>query len=69
MLQDVLAKLRDVRGPDSRGWYTARCPFHNDRGRPNLGVTKHGYNCLRCGAKGSLAKLARHLGVKERRSR
>jgi len=65
LLARVLDALERVKGPDSRGWYTARCIFHPDGKHPNLGVTAEGYKCLSCDAHGSLQSLADGLGVME----
>ena len=67
-LQSILARLNVDSGPDSKGNYTAWCPFHADgQGkpphRPNLHVSERGFNCFACNEKGSLKKLGRHLGV------
>lgn len=39
--------------------YVCRCPWHNDKGKPNLYVnaTKGVYLCMSCGAKGHLRSL------------
>lgn len=31
-LSDIMTKLESFRGPDSHGWYTARCPVCADKG-------------------------------------
>lgn len=64
----IQAKLDIVKGPDSNGNYIAWCPFHPDgKGKPphnpNFSISEKGYICFACGAKGSLWKLAQHLGV------
>jgi DNA primase len=44
-----------------------RCPFHDDRGRPNLHLypaadpARDGYWCFRCGARGDAIDLVAHL--------
>lgn len=63
MLASVKARLRAVKGPDSSGWHTAFCPFHDDQHRPNLRFTDKGFKCLACAEKGSIHKLAEKLGV------
>ncbi|MBE9515078.1 MAG: hypothetical protein IMY79_02950 [Chloroflexi bacterium] len=64
MLQAILSKLEKVAGPDAQGWYTALCPYHDDRDHPNLRIDpKGGFFCNACGEKGTLAKLAQKLGV------
>ncbi len=62
-LARILDALDRVKGPDSRGWYTAACIFHPDGKRPNLGVTSEGFKCLSCDAHGSLRQLAEALGL------
>jgi putative DNA primase/helicase len=64
-LSRVVAALERVRGPDSNGWYTALCPFHNDQQRPNLRFNERGYRCMACDAKGSLRNLVQGLGLAE----
>ena len=65
LLQQILSRLGNVKGPNPQGWYTTYCVFHQDGRNPNLGFTSTGYNCLsaQCGAKGSLRDLACHLGI------
>ena len=64
LFEAVLLKLRVVGKPDSQGNYTAFCPFHLDRQHPNLKVhPKKGYKCFACGAKGSIKRLAKELGI------
>lgn len=65
----ILERLNVVKGPDARNEYVAWCPFHPDgQGKPphqpNLYVNpKKGFICHACGEKGSLMKLAKHLGI------
>jgi hypothetical protein len=61
-LSTLLARLEKVTGPDRQGWYTAICPFHDDR-NPSLRLTARGFQCLGCDEKGNLSKLAASLGV------
>ena len=68
ILASVIARLQPVQGPDRRGWYSARCPFHDDR-TPSFGFTDSGFACKGCDRKGSLAVLAGELGVDLGRSR
>jgi len=63
LLASVKARLKGVKGPDSKGWHTAFCPFHDDKQRPNLRFTELGFKCLACGEKGSIRKLAEKVGV------
>src|SRR3972149_6685887 len=63
-LEAILALLRDVKGPDSNGWYTARCIFHADSGRANLRLNENGFRCMRCQQSGSLPDLAAKLHVR-----
>jgi len=68
LLGQILPQLDIDNGPDKRGEYVCWCPFHPDgQGkpphRPNLSVSARGYVCHACGAKGSLADLAEHLGL------
>ena len=60
---DIVSRLERVTGPNTKGWYTALCPFHDDREHPNLGFTENGFSCLACGAKGALSGLAIKVGV------
>jgi 5S rRNA maturation endonuclease (ribonuclease M5) len=67
-LQQIVAQLRVVRGPDSRGEYVAWCPFHGDgRGEPphepNFWISERGAYCYACKWGGSLRKLAKDLGI------
>lgn len=43
--------------------YDARCPFHDDHGRPNWGINLDTgfYKCLSCGAKGDFVSLYAHM--------
>jgi hypothetical protein len=63
-LEEILPYLNKTRGPDKNGWYTALCPFHDDQHKPNLRFTDKGFQCMTCGEKGSLQKLAGRLGLK-----
>jgi hypothetical protein len=64
ILASVVARLDRVKGPDRRGWYSARCPFHPDH-TPSFGFTITGFLCQGCDRKGSLAALARELGCED----
>ena len=55
--------MHKVRGPDSQGWFTALCPFHNDQRRPNLRLNEHGFRCMACDESGGLSLLAQKLGM------
>jgi len=61
----VIRRLNKVSGPDRTGWYTALCPFHDDRRKPNLRFRQTGFKCMACGEKGGLKKLAQKLGIEE----
>src|SRR5215470_1687440 len=43
--------------------FTGRCPFHEDRGRPNLAAYPRSgrYVCFRCGAHGDAIEFVRQL--------
>jgi len=49
-------------GPDSKGWYTALCPFHDDH-HPSLRFTENGFRCMACDRSGPLRELAAELGI------
>lgn len=68
LLDAILTKLGETKGPDSKGAYTAWCPFHKDgQGKaphqPNLSVFERGFYCHACHEKGPLRKLAEALGI------
>ena len=68
LLDQVIGNLTITAGPDHRGEYTAWCTFHPDgQGKPphqpNLRVSERGFFCHACGEKGSLRRLADHLGI------
>lgn len=63
MVPSITERLRSVRGPDREGWYTALCPFHNDREHPNLRVNERGFTCMACGEAGNIGDLAARLGL------
>ena len=68
LLDEILSRLGVERGPDRNGNYMAWCVFHDDgKGQPphnpNLSVSLKGFYCHACKEKGSLWKLAKHLGV------
>ena len=65
LFKSVASKLEKVIGPDSNGWYTALCPYHDDQHHPNLRFKKTGFKCMACQEKGSLKKLAEKLGIRE----
>ena len=62
-LQAVLSSLHGIRGPDKHGWYTAFCPFHDDRHHPNLRLRETGFRCMACGENGGLKKIAIKLSI------
>lgn len=41
-------------------WYLGHCPFHDDK-RPSMYLSEDRFQCMSCGAKGDLAKLAAKL--------
>ncbi len=68
LLDAILASLKrgdcpDNRWPDRRGDYWPLCPYHPDRTSGSFVVGSRGFVCNACGEKGSLSKLARHLGL------
>lgn len=71
LLERLLSCLEAVRGPDSGGWYTARCPKpeHHTRGdlTPSFRLCEGGYKCLNPACMlhegGTLWRLARMLGI------
>jgi DNA primase len=44
--------------------FTGRCPFHLDRGRPNLALYLHSgrFVCFRCGASGDAISFVQQIG-------
>lgn len=61
-LYDQLQERLD--GHIYNNYFAARCVFHDDS-NPSMFVYEDGYfTCKSCGAKGSLAKLNKHLGGK-----
>jgi len=42
------------------GYFSALCPFHEDK-NPSMLVSPEGYNCLACGAHGSIRALYAHV--------
>ena len=67
--QQVAHRL-SAKGPNSSGWWNAKCPFHEERKGRSLSFTETGYNCNggSCGAHGHIDKLAEHLGIRERKN-
>lgn len=64
IFEDILSRLERVAGPDASGNFKALCPFHDDRGTPNLSVhPAKGFNCFACHEMGSIKKLAQKLGI------
>ena len=70
LLDSIQAALgnRFVTENRSNGERVYWCPFHPDgQGdpphRPNLHVSKRGFYCHACGAKGGVHELAQHLGI------
>ena len=61
VVDQVVSRL-NAKGPRG-GWYTACCPFHDDR-TPSLGFTTNGFKCQGCGRHGHINALADHLGLK-----
>lgn len=64
LIDEVVATLQQVKGPDSQGWYSAICPFHADTS-PSLRIKADtgGAICLGCDWKGHVTGIARHLGI------
>ena len=70
LLQAIAARLDrsgvpDAKFPDAKGEYWAHCPMpgHNDRNPTNFSVSLRGFRCFGCNARGSLATLAKTLGI------
>lgn len=65
-LQDLLTRLRNVRGPNANGEYQARCPAHDDRtaslciARGEKGIV------MKCQAGCDTAAICESLGIKLR---
>jgi hypothetical protein len=49
--------------PDAKGEYHGLCPYHADEHSGSFSVSERGFICFACGEKGSLRKLADHLGI------
>src|SRR5262245_46616055 len=67
LFQQIVSRLK-IAKRNTDGSTTAWCIFHPDgQGNPphqaNLRVSEKGFYCFACKAKGSLRKLARHLGL------
>ncbi|MFX1487299.1 MAG: hypothetical protein ACFFBS_09445, partial [Promethearchaeota archaeon] len=69
LLEKILGskRLKVVKNPKD-GEYIAWCVFHKDGEgkpphKPNLHFGFKGFNCFACGEKGTLRKLAAHLGI------
>jgi len=56
--QELLKKLNAK--PITSQWYEAKCPFHDDH-NPSLEITEEGFQCMACGAKGTLEELEEKL--------
>ena len=56
------SELGPLGKPDSRGWSTVKCKFHDDQ-NPSLGIDTNtgAYHCPACGAKGDLLRF--HMEV------
>src|SRR4030095_9820072 len=63
-LETVLAKLRNVTGPNANGWYEALCPAHDDR-RRSLGIKAGdtGSVILKCQAGCATEAVVEALGL------
>ena len=61
-IEGVLARY-GIRLKRSGRSLTGRCPFHDDRGKPNLVVWPeiHAYKCYRCDAHGDVIKLVMEM--------
>ena len=67
---EVLNSIFPTNINETRGWFTIKCPFHNDT-NPSCGVyiaesniRKLGsYHCFSCGASGTWEKLTAKLGI------
>ncbi len=60
-----IADRLNAKGPDRKGWWTAKCPFHDDRS-PSFRFTVHGFVCFGCGKTGHINEVAEHLGLRDR---
>lgn len=74
LLEKVISQLKDVRGPDSHGWYSARCPYHLIGAGPtwaSRGMTSHAsYRPVACVIYHDLSESnsqGRSLDIKQRR--
>ncbi len=68
LLDQVVSRLLQAKGPDPKGWFTALCPFHDDQRTPNLRFNVNGFKCFACDEKGSLFRLADKVGITTQRS-
>ena len=64
-LSDELVAWMDANAvPDTMGFYTARCPFHDDKGASlRVWPESDSYECPVCGSSGNLARLTQRLGL------
>ena len=49
--------------PDRRGEFWCLCPMHLDREVGSFSFSERGFRCFSCSARGSLRRLADHLGI------
>ena len=62
--QDV-ARALNAKGPNASGRWKAKCPIHNEKKGESLSFNEDCYRChgAKCGAKGHISELLRHLGM------
>lgn len=64
LLERILDSLGRTTGPNPKGIYRSRCPFHDDK-NPSFDVGLNGFKCWspECGVQGSLELLGAYFGL------
>ncbi|MEM4406874.1 MAG: AAA family ATPase [Candidatus Methanomethylicaceae archaeon] len=64
LLERILDSLGRTTGPNPKGIYRSRCPFHDDK-NPSFDVGLKGFKCWspECGVQGSLELLGAYFGL------
>jgi len=64
LFEEVLARLEKVKGPNSEGFYSVRCPYHDDEHPSAWLHPRAGLGCFACGVRKSVKELAEDLGLR-----
>ncbi len=63
LFEKILEQLPDANGPNDSGFYSLRCPYHNDQHPSAWLHPKAGFGCHACGTRKTIRELAKDLNI------